>query len=128
MSHPSPLLLLVHLLTTWTPSSRTVLWFARLLHPIPLLLQVHGACHRATRGLGAPAHATCGPGAPASATRGTDAPAHATRGPNIFICTTSSLSFTLHRAPPGVPTMTSGPRVGALSHRVIGLPPRRRGP
>jgi hypothetical protein len=29
-----------HLPTTWTPSSRPVLQFARLLHPTPLLLQV----------------------------------------------------------------------------------------
>jgi hypothetical protein len=39
-SHPSPLPRPAHLLTTWTPSSRLVLRFARLLHPTPLLLQV----------------------------------------------------------------------------------------
>jgi hypothetical protein len=38
-SHPSPLPTPAHLLTTWTPSSRPVMQFARLLHPTPLLLQ-----------------------------------------------------------------------------------------
>jgi hypothetical protein len=39
-SHPSPLPSPTHLLMTWTPSSRPVLRFARLLYPTPLLLQV----------------------------------------------------------------------------------------
>jgi hypothetical protein len=39
-SHPSPLPPPTHLPTTWTPSSRPVLRFARLVHPTPLLLQV----------------------------------------------------------------------------------------
>jgi hypothetical protein len=37
---PSPSSPPAHLPTTWTPSSRPVLQFARLLHPNPLLLQV----------------------------------------------------------------------------------------
>jgi hypothetical protein len=40
MSHPSPLPPPTHLPMTWTPSSRPVLRFARLLHHTPLLLQV----------------------------------------------------------------------------------------
>jgi hypothetical protein len=40
MSHPSPLPPPTHLPMTWTPSSRPVPRFARLLHHTPLLLQV----------------------------------------------------------------------------------------
>jgi hypothetical protein len=67
------------------------------------------------------------PDAPARATRGPGTPARATRGPDVFIHATRGLGFTLHRAPPSVQATTSGPHAGALSRRVIGLPPRRRG-
>jgi hypothetical protein len=49
-SHTSLLPPLTHLPTTWTPSSRPVLRFARLLHPTPLLLQVlRNPCHARPR-------------------------------------------------------------------------------
>jgi hypothetical protein len=40
MSHPCPLPPAAHLLATWIPFSRPVIWFARWLHPTHLLLQV----------------------------------------------------------------------------------------
>jgi hypothetical protein len=57
--------------------------------------------------------------APASqpSPRAAPAPPPATRG----------LGFSLHRAPPSVPAMTSGPCAKALSRWLIGLPPRRHG-
>jgi hypothetical protein len=55
------------------------------------------------------------------------APARTTHGPDVFVCATRGLSFTLHQAPPGVPATASNPCVRALSRQVVGLPPHRRG-
>jgi hypothetical protein len=125
MSHPSPLPHPAHLLTIWTPSSRPVPRFARLLHPTPLLLQVlrsltsrhtqlqHPSSRNASRHPSLcharpwcphPRHqwhrrlrfCHARPSTPARATHGLDAPTRTTRSPG----------FTLHRAPPA---MTSGP-------------------
>jgi hypothetical protein len=105
-SYPSPLPPPVHLMMTWTPSSRLVLRFARLLHPTPLLLQVlQSLTTRHTR-LRHPISHHARPQRPR--------PRHAR--PQLHASS----------SPPGVPAMTSGPHARALSRRVIGLPPRRR--
>jgi hypothetical protein len=50
-----------------------------------------------------------------------------TRGPSAPARTTCALGLMIHRAPLGVPAMTSGPHTKAFSRQVIGLPPHHRG-
>jgi hypothetical protein len=133
-SHPSPLPPLAHLLTTWTPSSRPVMRFARLLHSTPLLLQVlwsmtprHARLWHPSSPQGpSPHHATRGPSAPAHASPTPPPTPRAALAPQSAPRVALASRF-IEPPPPGVSATTFDPRVGALSRRVVGLPPCRCG-